>query len=160
MQQRILASVIATLAASKGALADFQVYLGTTNEINNPGTSFSASAMQVHDHSPLGCSDVDGMVSLSNPNDNDASSGGWACDGCNQDAVRDWDIERFEMYNGDDAVGAVTDDPFPLFDRATGAVSTCPPPSRLFLYTLYRYPNRGLEHMLTRRSAHSPQTER
>ena len=116
--------------------------------------------MQVHDHSPLGCSDVDGMVSLSNPNDNDASSGGWACDGCNQDAVRDWDIERFEMYNGDDAVGAVTDDPFPLFDRATGAVSTCLPTSRLFLYTLYRYPNRGLEHMLTRRSAHSPQTER
>ena len=125
MQQRVLTSVALALAAASPALADFTVYLGNTNEINNPGVSFSASAMQVHDHAPLGCSDVDGSVSLSNPSDNDASSGGWACDGCNQDAVRDWNINRFEMYNGEDAVGASTDDPIPLFNRATGSVSTC-----------------------------------
>lgn len=129
MQQNTTTTTILGLAATtaillNGAAADFTIYLGNTNEIDNPGISFSAAGMQVHDHAPLDCSEVSDMVTISTPSDNDASSGGWACDGCNADAVRDWDVQRFEMYNGDDAVGSETDNPIPLFSSATGSVST------------------------------------
>ncbi|KAI1253858.1 hypothetical protein MGN70_004253 [Eutypa lata] len=128
MQQNTITTTILGLAATtaillNGAAADFTIYLGNTNEIDNPGISFSAAGMQVHDHAPLDCSEVSDMVTISTPSDNDASSGGWACDGCNADAVRDWDVQRFEMYNGDDAVGSETDNPIPLFSSATGSVT-------------------------------------
>lgn len=131
MQQNTFTTAVFGLAASMmatmmigHAAADFTVYLGNTNEINNPGVSFSSVGMQVHDHAPLDCSEVSNSVTIATPSDNDASSGGWACDGCNADAVADWEIKRLEIYNGDDAIGAATDNPIPLFDRATGAVST------------------------------------
>ncbi|OTB01749.1 hypothetical protein M426DRAFT_25357 [Hypoxylon sp. CI-4A] len=103
--------------------ADFTIYLGKTNDIVDVGNTFSASELQVHDHAPLGCSDIGQSVSISMSTNNDASKGRWACDGCNALAPRDWIIDRFEIYNHDDAVGHSTDNPTPVFNKATGAVT-------------------------------------
>lgn len=116
--------VLLLIAIASPTLADFAIYVGKTNDITDVGVTFSSTELQVHEHALLSCSDMGHVVSISASTNNDASKGRWACDGCNGLAPRDWIISRFEMYNRNDAVGHATDHPFPLFNRATGAVST------------------------------------
>ncbi|KAI1391591.1 uncharacterized protein F4822DRAFT_190700 [Hypoxylon trugodes] len=118
----IILAIIVALGATN-VNADFTVYIGKDNDITDVGVTFSSNELQIHDHALLSCSDMGHTVSISASNINDASKGRWACDGCSADAPRNWIVDRFEMYNRDDAVGHGTDHPFPLFDRATGAVT-------------------------------------
>ncbi|KAI1481847.1 hypothetical protein F4774DRAFT_423803 [Daldinia eschscholtzii] len=121
----MLLLLISLLAAAvvRPVLADFTIYVGKSNDITDVGVTYSSTEMQVHDHSPLSCYDMGHVVPISASSNNDASKGRWACDGCSAKAPRDWVIDRFEMYNKDDAVGHSTDHPFPLFNRSTGAVT-------------------------------------
>ncbi|KAG4216608.1 hypothetical protein PC116_g34911 [Phytophthora cactorum] len=121
----MLLLLISLLSAAvvRPVLADFTIYIGKSNDITDVGVTYSSTEMQVHDHSPLSCYDMGHVVPISASSNNDASKGRWACDGCSAKAPRDWIIDRFEMYNKDDAVGHSTDHPFPLFNRSTGAVS-------------------------------------
>ncbi|KAI1395718.1 hypothetical protein F4819DRAFT_505279 [Hypoxylon fuscum] len=120
---RYLIQVILSLTAVVPALSDFTIYIGKSDDITDVGYEFSTSEIQIHDHAPLSCADMEHVVPISASTNNDASKGRWACDGCNANAPRDWIISRFEMYNHNDAVGHSTDHPKPLFDRATGAVT-------------------------------------
>lgn len=119
-----LSSILFSLLAASRTLADFTIYIGKTNDITDVGVTYATTQIQIHSHAPLSCSDVGHVVAISMSSINDASKGRWACDGCNALAPRDWAIKRLEMYNYDDAVAHSTDHPFPLFNRATGAVST------------------------------------
>ncbi|KAI0883296.1 uncharacterized protein GGS22DRAFT_190611 [Annulohypoxylon maeteangense] len=113
--------VVATIVST--ALANFTIYIAKANEITDAGVTFSSTELQVHKHAPLSCSDMGHVIPISASTINDASKGRWACDGCNANAPRDWIISRFEMYNRKNAIGRSTDHPFPLFNRATGAVT-------------------------------------
>ncbi|KAI1414483.1 hypothetical protein F5Y13DRAFT_188144 [Hypoxylon sp. FL1857] len=119
----VLAIILIITTIVSTTLADFTIYIGKTNDITDVGVTFSSTEVQIHDHAPLSCSDMGHVVSISASSNNDASKGRWACDGCNAKAARDWNIDRFEMYNRNDAVGHSTDHPIPLFDRVTGAVT-------------------------------------
>ncbi|KAI0835144.1 hypothetical protein F5Y06DRAFT_299817 [Hypoxylon sp. FL0890] len=118
-----LTTILLAVTSLPIVLADFTIYIGKTNDITDVGVTFSSTELQVHDHAPLSCSDMGHVVSISASSNNDASKGRWACDGCSAEAVRDWNISRFEMYNRNDAVGHSTDHPIPLFKKATGAVT-------------------------------------
>ncbi|KAI1444612.1 hypothetical protein F5Y02DRAFT_418837 [Annulohypoxylon stygium] len=116
-------SVLVLAAIVSTALANFTIYIGKTNDITDVGVTFSSTELQIHKHAPLSCSDFGRVIPISASSINDASKGRWACDGCNAKAPRDWVISRFEMYNRNNAIGRSTDHPFPLFNRATGAVT-------------------------------------
>ncbi|KAL7624824.1 hypothetical protein AAE478_004038 [Parahypoxylon ruwenzoriense] len=120
---RYLLGIGLGLAAASPALAGFTVYIGKLNEITDVGVTFSSTELQIHSHAPLSCFDMDQTVPIAVSTDNDASKGDWACDGCSALAPRNWIIDRFEMYNGENAIGSATDHPFPLFNQATGAVT-------------------------------------
>lgn len=106
------------------ATADFRIYQGSGTGIVAPGAASSSSDLYILSNEPS-CDDVVNYHSpLSQPADNDASSNGWACDGCTAaDAPQDWVVDRLEFYNADDAVGASTDSPYPILDIATGSTS-------------------------------------
>ncbi|KAI1214549.1 uncharacterized protein F4807DRAFT_449209 [Annulohypoxylon truncatum] len=115
--------ILVVAAFVSTALANFAIYIGKTNDITDVGVTFSSTELQIHKHAPLSCSDMGHVIPISASTINDASKGRWACDGCNAKAPRDWIISRFEMYNRKNAIGRSTDHPFPLFNRATGAVT-------------------------------------
>ncbi|KAI1370413.1 hypothetical protein F4677DRAFT_438447 [Hypoxylon crocopeplum] len=118
-----LVHIILGLTAASLALADFTIYIGKANDITDVGVTFSSTELQVHPRASLSCSDMGHVIAISSSTNNDASKGRWACDGCSALAPRNWVISRLEMYNKEDAVAHSTNHPFPLFNRATGAVT-------------------------------------
>lgn len=82
--------------------ADFLIYLGGSNGITGPGADSGTDEVTFF-NTPPSCDDAYNAVPLENGNDgtNDASDGGWACDGCSDAvAIKDLVITRFEWFDG------------------------------------------------------------
>lgn len=105
--------------------ADFLIFATTSNQYDGS----SASGFNFLNHPPS-CDDIGNSINIITY-DNDASKGGAACDGegygcTSAENIRDWDITRFEFYDGPDAIGGGTDDPESLTSGGLGHISMCP----------------------------------
>lgn len=92
-------SAIALLSAISPALADFKIFCGVDS---NSGDGITATVCMFFNNPP----DCDDVIGEGGPfyieRDNDASSGGIACDGCDIGAApADWDVTRLEINEPD-----------------------------------------------------------
>jgi hypothetical protein len=117
-----ITTVFALLGLASTVIADlyiFQASVGTWED----GGPIAGDPINVFT-SPPSCNDVGRAINIFSVN-NDASSGGFACDGCDVGtAIVNWSITRFEMYDGPDAIGSSTSNPTGLTSGAVGHIST------------------------------------
>ncbi|KAK7464808.1 hypothetical protein VKT23_006014 [Stygiomarasmius scandens] len=109
--------------------ADFRIFYAMDNTLDEGGSSTSNVLFLFNN--PPDCDDVHNAVAVpagsGNGDPNDASSGGFACDGCDSDkAPDDFDITRLEIYDGPDAVGSATDSPHGITTEALGHITLRP----------------------------------
>ncbi|KAF9039993.1 hypothetical protein BJ165DRAFT_1494877 [Panaeolus papilionaceus] len=106
--------------------ADFLIFFATSNDVTEGGTFADTELFLVNN--PPSCDDISKVVPIpagsGNGDPNDASSGGFACDGCDiSKAPDDMEITRLEIYDGPDAVGSATDNPTGITTDAVGHIS-------------------------------------
>ena len=89
------AILLASISYFGLAAADFVIYYGGSNSVSEGGSS-TYTEIKMFNGEPS-CDDVNNAQPLENPR-NDASSSGWACDGCS-DPIDSANIARFEWYN-------------------------------------------------------------
>ncbi|KAI9150249.1 hypothetical protein HJFPF1_10007 [Paramyrothecium foliicola] len=91
MKSIFVALIFAGLAA-----ADFQIFVGPTNDPIGGGTGenayFVASGVQIN------CDNAGSPIIISD----DSSSGGASCDGCGPTAPDEYDVTRFEIFDDGD----------------------------------------------------------
>lgn len=105
-------------AAAERVTANFLIFATTNNDILGAANQFLLF------NNPPSCEDAANAIPLTTGYDNDASSGGAACDGCDIGKnTQDWDITRLEFYDGSDAIGSATDNPQPLTSGGLGHLS-------------------------------------
>ncbi|KAF4975741.1 hypothetical protein FZEAL_7518 [Fusarium zealandicum] len=76
--------------------ADFKVYLGSDQSLSEGGNQLVWAMMLFNN--PPSCKDADRQPSMLNNPHNDATMGGWACDGCDEtNHLLDWPIDRLEL---------------------------------------------------------------
>ncbi|KAH0565896.1 hypothetical protein GP486_000699 [Trichoglossum hirsutum] len=118
-----MTTVFGLLGLSSTVVADLYIFQVTATamdegglEVGHPINIFS---------SPPSCNDVNNAINIFSVN-NDASKGGFVCDGCNEGSILDWTITRFEMYDGPNAIGAATSSPVSLTTGAVGHITLRP----------------------------------
>ncbi|KAM5344171.1 hypothetical protein ACJ41O_012708 [Fusarium nematophilum] len=106
-----LAALLGLLAIP--AAADFRIYIGAEQSLSEGGNQL-AWGMQIHNNPPS-CDDTNNQPSkIWNPR-NDATIGGWACDGCDVSKhTLDWPIERLELPH-DDKYSQDTNGPLTIY---------------------------------------------
>lgn len=96
------------LTASRPALADFKVYVGEEYSFTEGG-GVVVLGLNLFNNPP-DCDDE--AVQYTQSINNDASEGGFACDGCEQsEDPEGWDIERFELPHDQEWDGEEVDGP-------------------------------------------------
>lgn len=103
-------SILAAVAMmAPMALADYYIFIGQQQEETDGGGGTTLIQNESWFlNNPPDCNNFLNSTPLGKDVDNDASSGGVAMDGNDPNAnIRDWDLTRFEFYNGAncDAVG-------------------------------------------------------
>lgn len=105
-----LSALFALSLLSSIASADFWIYLGKSDTLQDGGGGTIPSDGEAWFLNAVpDCDDYGNSITITRGIDNDASSGGWACDGCSSPGAPDDDITRFEFYNGGDR--PITADP-------------------------------------------------
>ncbi|KAK7464806.1 hypothetical protein VKT23_006012 [Stygiomarasmius scandens] len=109
--------------------ADFRIFFAVSNDLSEGGATSSNELLLFNN--PPDCNDISSAVPISagsgNGDPNDASSGGFACDGCDADkAPDDFDITRLEIFDGPDAVGGSTNNPSGVTTEALGHITLRP----------------------------------
>lgn len=100
-------SIAAALLTLRPVAADFMIFYEVVNQIPDPAQFYYVELF----NNPPGC-DSPGQGADSNYY-NDASGGGFACDGCDiSQQMVDWDITRFEFNDSKDTVFAGPAQPY------------------------------------------------
>ena len=114
-------SLLSIAALSAPATANFYIFATNSNYFSPDGGSGGQFNFL---NNPPSCDDINNSINIMSTG-NDASSGGVACDGCDiSKNTQDWDITRFEFYDGPDAIGGSTDSPESLTSGGLGHIST------------------------------------
>jgi len=116
-------TIFALLGLASTVAADLYIFQVMSNFFTEGGTG-TGDPIHVYSNRP-NCKAVNNAIPLYSV-DNDASSGGFACDGCDKGAIVDWPITRFEMYDGPDAVGSSTHHPTGLTSGTVGHITLRP----------------------------------
>ena len=94
-------TIAATLLAVHPAAADFSIFASSENQFPDPALTVTSTFF----NNPPSCDDVVHSIGVTSGYENDASNGGFACDGCDiSKAIPDWDITRFEINDDNDNI--------------------------------------------------------